>query len=125
MPKCNTIICYKVITSTTQIVVGDWFHGGIVFYIDGAGNGLIAPQTDQNSGVQWGCYGTSIPGATSFTDGITNTAAIMVACATRPIAASICDSLSINNHNDWFLPAKNQLNYLYQQRCSTFQLKPD
>lgn len=112
----SSIIRHKIISNSTQVQIGDWFCGGIVFYTDGTGYGLIAPQQDQSSGVQWGCYGTSIPGAVSLTDGAANTAAIVVACVTRPIAASICDSLTINGYNDWCLPAKDQLNYLYQQR---------
>lgn len=112
----SSVIRHKIITNTTQIVVGDRYAGGIVFYTDGTGHGLIAPQTDQSTGVQWGCYGTSIPGAVSLTNGAANTIAIVAACTTRPIAASICDTLTINCYTDWFLPAKGQLNYLYQQR---------
>ncbi|MBI5220014.1 MAG: DUF1566 domain-containing protein [Bacteroidia bacterium] len=111
----SSIIRHKIISSATQVLIGDWFRGGIVFYTDGTGHGLIAPQQDQSSGVQWGCYGISIPGAVSLTDGAANTAAIVAACSTRPIAASICDSLTLNGYSDWFLPAKDQLNYLYQQ----------
>ena len=112
----SSVIRHKIITNTAQIVVGDWYGGGIVFYTDGTGHGLIAPQTDQSTGVQWGCFGTSIPGAVSLTNGAANTIAIVAACTTRPIAASICDTLTINCYTDWFLPAKGQLNYLYQQR---------
>lgn len=115
-PWYSSIIRHKIITSTTQVAVGDWFHGGIVFYTDGSGHGLIAPQQDQSTSVQWGCYGTSIPGATSPTDGAANTTAIVAACTTTPIAASVCNDLVLNGYNDWFLPAKDQLNYLYQQR---------
>lgn len=101
----------------TLVQIGDYYEGGIVFYTDGTGHGLIAPQTDQSTGVQWGCQSTSIPGATSLTDGNTNTTVIYNNCATRPIAASICYDLVLNGDSDWFLPAKNQLNYLYQQRA--------
>ena len=101
----------------TLVQIGDYYEGGIVFWIDGTGHGLIAPQQDQSTSVQWGCYGTSIPGATSLTDGNTNTTAIYNNCATRPIAASTCYDLVLNGYNDWFLPAKDQLNYLYQQRA--------
>ena len=114
-PFYSSIICYKVLTSTTQVIVGDWFHGGIVFYIDGTGQGLVAPQTDQSTSVKWGCYATSIPGATSTTNGQANTTAILAGCATRPIAASICDDLVHNGYNDWYLPAIDQLSYLRQQ----------
>ncbi len=101
----------------TLVQIGDYYEGGIVFWIDGTGHGLIAPQQDQSTGVQWGCFGTSIPGATSLTDGNENTTAIYNNCATRPIAASICYDLVFNGYSDWFLPAKDQLNYLYQQRA--------
>ncbi|MBI5218774.1 MAG: DUF1566 domain-containing protein [Bacteroidia bacterium] len=115
-PWYSSVIRHKIITSATQVAVGDWFYGGIVFYTDGTGHGLIAPQQYQSTGVEWGCYGTSIPGATSLTDGASNTTAIVAACTTTPIAASICNDLTLNGYNDWFLPAKDQLNYLYQQR---------
>ncbi len=116
-PVYSSIIRHRIIGSITAVQIGDMFRGGIVFYTDGTGHGLIAPQQDQSTYVQWGCYGTSIPGASSLTDGNTNTTAIYNNCANRPIAASICYDLVLNGYNDWFLPAKNQLNYLYQQRA--------
>ena len=42
--------------------IGDLYQGGIVFWLDGNGGGLIAALTDQ-SGAQWGCYGALISGA--------------------------------------------------------------
>ena len=117
-PFYSSVIRHKILANATLIVIGDWYQGGIVFYTDGTGHGLIAPQTDQSTGVQWGCYGTSIPGAASLTDGAANTIAIVAACTTTftPIAASICDTLTLNCYTDWFLPAKDQLNQLYLQK---------
>ncbi|MBU0489723.1 MAG: immunoglobulin domain-containing protein [Bacteroidetes bacterium] len=112
----SSVIKHRIISNTTQIEVGDWFHGGIVFYTDGAGNGLIAPRQDQANNNNWGCFATSIPGATSNTNGAANTSAIVAACAERPIAASICDDLILDGFSDWFLPAKDQLYYLHEQR---------
>ncbi|MBU0613804.1 DUF1566 domain-containing protein, partial [Patescibacteria group bacterium] len=112
----SSIMTHKIITDMMDVQIGDWFHGGIVFYTDGSGHGLIAPQQDQTTGVEWGCLYTSIPGAASLTDGAANTTAIVAVCHTRPIAASVCDELSLNGYSDWFLPAKDQLNYLYQQK---------
>lgn len=113
----SSTICYRILSSTSQIQIGDWFHGGIVFYIDGAGNGLIAPQQDQSSSVQFNAdLGNTINGAVSNIDGPTNTATIVANTTARPIAASVCDDLTMNGYCDWFLPAKDQLNYLYQQQ---------
>ena len=110
----SSVICYKILTNTSQVSVGDWFHGGIVFYVSGTGTGLIAPLQDQEI-ASWGCDGTTT-NAISTIDGNGNTIAILTACSTRPIAASICDNLIINGYSDWFLPARDQLNYFYQQR---------
>ncbi len=113
-PIFSSIICHKIISSTSQVVVGDWFRGGIVFYVDGAGHGLIAPPQNQSTSIQWGCTGTSI--ATSVSDGASNTMAIMAGCSTRPIAASLCGDLVLNGYSDWFLPSRNQLGYLFVQK---------
>ncbi|MFH2143206.1 MAG: immunoglobulin domain-containing protein [Bacteroidota bacterium] len=115
-PWYSNIIRHELINATTEVQLGDWFRGGIVFYVDGVGNGLITPEQYQSMGAEWGCYGTSISGAISLTDGAANTSAILAACSTRPIAASICDDLVENGYNDWFLPSKDQLDYLYLQK---------
>ena len=115
-PVYSSVIRNKVLGNYSEVPVGAYFHGGVTFYNDGSGHGLIAPQQDQGVGYTiWGCEGISIPGATSLTDGAVNTSAIVAGCAVRPIAACLCDSLNLNNYNDWFLPAKDQLNYLFQQ----------
>jgi len=65
----------------------------------------------------WGCSGTAIgAGAQSNTNGSGNTAAIVAGCATSGIAARICDNLSYGGYDDWYLPAKIQLNTMYIQR---------
>lgn len=113
-PVFSSIICQKIITSTAQVVVGDWFRGGIVFYVDGTGHGLIAPTQNQSSSISWGCNGTYI--GTSISDGAANTVAIMAGCSTRPIAASLCGDLVLNGYSDWYLPSKTELANLYLQK---------
>ncbi|MEI7597300.1 MAG: YCF48-related protein, partial [Bacteroidota bacterium] len=110
-PYYSKIIRNRIVENANEVPVGANYHGGIVFSIDGSGNGLIAAPTDQSSSVEWGCMGISIPDNSAF-NGAINTVDIISACATRPIAASICDTLNLMSYDDWFLPAQYQLQEL-------------
>src|SRR6056297_2937262 len=68
--------------------------------------------SDQSS-AEWGCYGTSMSGAMSQTNGAANTSYILSNCAERPIAASVC---ATHGDGNWYLPALNQLSTLYSNR---------
>ena len=91
--------------------------GGKVFYM-ASGVCYEAPTSDQSAGIEWGCYGTVITGAdgTAIGTGYQNTQDILAGCATRPIAASVCSSLTLGGKYDWFLPSKDELNQMYLQR---------
>jgi hypothetical protein len=104
----------KIVSSTSQIQVGDYFHGGIVFHTEGTGEGLIAPLNDLGKFL-WGCLDFST-NATNATDGAINTITILNNCSERPIAASVCDTSTLNGYSDWFLPSKDQLSWLHQNR---------
>lgn len=79
-------------------------------YIMNGETKLYIHPTDNSTGITWGCSGTLIgAGAQSATDGAANTSAIMADCATRPIAASVCENLEAYGYYDWYLPAKDQL----------------
>ena len=96
--------------------IGDTVYGGIVFYLDGNGGGLVFAQ-QFFSGKNWGCYGTNIPGASgsAIGTGLQNTNDIQASgCASGSnFAAEICVNLNIGGYNDWFLPSVDELYALY------------
>ena len=99
----------------TILEIGDIYAGGIVFYINGNGGGLVCAESDQSTDAEWGCYGTTIGGtSTALGTGAVNTVAIVEGCGESDIAARICDELVLNGYNDWFLPSKDELNLMYE-----------
>lgn len=95
--------------------IGDIYKGGIVFYLDGNGGGLVCAQSDQSTDAPWGCFGTTLGATgTGIGTGAANTAAIVAGCSETGIAARICDQLVLNGYSDWFLPSKDELNLMYE-----------
>ena len=111
--------------------VGDFYGGGVVFYIFVAGDagyvagethGLIAAVQDQNSGIQWnnGSLITTGATATGVGRGSANTDAIIsVQGATETsYAAGLARAYNGGGYTDWYLPSKNELNQMFLNKAT-------
>ena len=108
---------------------GTTYQGGLVFYNDGNGGGMVsADDTTEMSGAEckWGSYSTLISGTgTAVGTGQANTTAIVAWLISNlsdtwgdytnktSRAAYQCDSLTVSVYTDWFLPSKDELNLMY------------
>ena len=98
------------------ILIGDTYQGGIIFYLDGNGGGLIAAPVDQSAEAVWGCSSMFI-GVDDAAIGAGAQNSIEI--NSNPNcpewnAADICVNLTLGGYSDWFLPSKNELNEMYK-----------
>jgi hypothetical protein len=108
------------LTPIASVQIGDYRDGGIVFWVDTTGqHGLICDIQDLGT-AEWGCYGTVIVGAngTAIGTGQQNTNDILVGCnQSSGIAAEICNNSIAQGFSDWFLPSKDELSQMYQNKA--------
>lgn len=104
---------------TVRIQIGDFYQGGVVFYLDETGkHGLVCPITNTSPALHegWGCATVDGADGTAIGTGLQNTLDIIAACPTPGIAADICDKLELNGYSDWYLPSIDELQAMNQKR---------
>ena len=114
-----------------QPQVGDFYQGGVVFYILQSGDtgyiagethGLIAAVADQSSGIRWdnGSYVTTGATGTAIGTGSANTTAIISAqgATETSYAAGLARAYTGGGYTDWSLPSKDELNKMYTNRAT-------
>ena len=115
--------------------IGSNFQGGKLFYIlnpsdagyeEGVRHGLIAAIADQGTAATWwnGTYTTTGATATAVGTGSANTTAIISSQGnTGSHAAKLCADYTNNEtgtgvFSDWFLPSKDELNKIWENRIA-------
>ena len=111
---------------TAKIQIGDFYEGGVVFYLDETGmHGLVCPIFDTNPVLPelhagWSCNNSlDLDGAdgTAIGTGAQNTLDILAACPnSEGIVADMCAKLTLNGYSDWFLPSLDELGEMKKNR---------
>ena len=115
--KLFSVRCIKEdapIPSITGVKIGEEYDGGIVFYVDGTGHGLMAALVDQDTKAIWGDGGVDIQTDINFGTGQTNTSAMVAMYGEKGYAGDICDLLDLDGHDDWYLPSLEELQLMYK-----------
>jgi len=100
---------------------GDGPAGGYIFYDKGRYSDgwryLEAAPSHTEFTAAWGLYGSLCPDtSTDIGAGLANTTNIiklLKANKETDTAAQLCDALTINGYDDWFLPSRDELNEMY------------
>lgn len=77
---------------------------------------VVAPKTSggENSSLNIKTINDPTVGTTSVHNGFANTAAMIAAGAAQHPAANFCNNLVINGYDDWYLPARDELEICYR-----------
>ncbi len=106
----------KVLVKNFSIfpLLGSSYQGGVVACMGGVPNmNFVVASTDSTRGIPWGGFSIST-GANSSTNGAVNSRLILNAGVVNS-AVNLCSG-SINGYNDWFLPARAQLDCVAQNQ---------
>jgi hypothetical protein len=129
----TTKLYYKI--TVTVLAIGDVYGGGKVAYIfqvgdtgcyvPGETHGLIAAPNDQSPGILW-YNGTNVitgANATALGTGLANTNTIITVQgvptpAIIDYAANVARAYNGGGYSDWYLPSKDELNFLFINRVA-------
>lgn len=115
------ILMFFVINSVSAHYRGEQYQGGIVFWVDEAGeHGLISAAEDLNAELPW--FNGNYIITKAFRDGVfagrsnTNLIAEVQGETIINYAARVVLVYNGAGYNDWYLPSKYELNLMYKLR---------
>jgi len=111
----NTATAIATINLNNVAEIGDFNFGGVVFWLDGSGGGLVCAVEEQTSSIRWDNPSgpvTPSPGTdTILGSGSTNTDIIIMheGAVETSYAAGIARAYNGGGFNDWFLPSVDEV----------------
>jgi hypothetical protein len=107
--------------------VGDFAQGGIIFWVDETGlHGLVAAKVDYANKIQW--YNGNYSNTEAHGDGVyageMNTMLIIASQGSdsNGYGAGVCANYTVTEsgvtYGDWYLPSKEELNLMYQNKTT-------
>jgi hypothetical protein len=114
-------------TGAATYAVGDFAHGGVVFYVEPCGTkGLVSAIEDQDggSGIKWRGgstnYNTMAKGDELYAGKMNTSIIIAVHAAKNDFdehAALACANYTYGGFGDWYLPSLKELELMWQNRA--------
>jgi hypothetical protein len=130
----TSVLASNTLTVTVPLVIGNSYGGGKVAYLlvesdpgydVNIQHGLIAATDDQSTGILWYNGANVTTGAIAIVLGTgfanTNTIITVQGAPTPTIidyAANVARAYNGGGYNDWYLPSKDELNFLYINRVA-------
>ncbi|MDH3243736.1 MAG: DUF1566 domain-containing protein [Saprospiraceae bacterium] len=124
MLQANIVSMADGTLALRQFEVGDYAHGGIVFWVDESGeHGLVCDTADIHDGIAWRNGTDRVTNATGDGVGAGEMNTVLAIAmqtndnTTGEFAALLCAELMRAGYGDWYLPSKEELNLMYDQRA--------
>jgi hypothetical protein len=99
-------------TGLNPVEVGDFYEGGVVYYLDDSGFGLIVSILDLGE-ADWATLFSVVPGAFDETIGggeaNTDNAVSYLGGPSGTYAVHLCYNSNEGGYDDWYLPSKDEL----------------